>query len=664
MKKILLFLLTFLACTYSAQAQDYVYLVGTPTGWTEPIASNKGTYDSWKLEKSGDVYVGTFTIAAKAEFRFYSALNGWNNNSWGPDEGHQVGYQNDETKAKRYISTDGTQYVMNSGWQNQWGIAEAGTYTFTVDLTNAKLSVTAQGSTSTPTYTELWLRGSWNDNKGWSISEGGAAIKFATTDGITYTLSVDGATINGKEWKIADSGYKYQYGASSDISTGTHNLTENSQKKFINLDDACTYDLVYNYNTHVLTVTAQSTTPIYPEMKLACDAYGWSGSEGLFTNNGDGTWTLTLHNINDLAGKGFKILDGNRNLYGNGTTSGGVSFTVNEPCGLYSNNVNAVKFDSSLSGSVVLSLSKYAINDDGKGGKFYSVELTITADTPTYPELWVRGYMTKNNWDPTEGYKMTCTDGVYTLENVALSNTEFKIGTDETGEGVDWKYSFGAASDAEGALDVTADGQEWTIYDVVRGNNLHIGEVSGNVDITFTPNFTAKTGILIIKLHDTPVVGYKVYVVRPVGAEEIPNIYCYGDFSNGEWPGKAMDRAANDLVLTEGERPIYVYPVEKACKVIINTDPSKDEKGPWRYPANGKEGIDINEDTIIIFSGESTATWEAFDPDNVSGIEDVEISNEAPVEFYNLQGVRVDGELTPGLYIRRQGNNASKVLIR
>ena len=48
---------------------------------------------------------------------------------------------------------------------------------------------------------------------------------------------------------------------------------------------------------------------------------------------------------------------------------------------------------------------------------------------------------------------------------------------------------------------------------------------------------------------------------------------------------------------------------------------------------------------------------------NVSGIEDVVIDN-APAVYYNLQGVRVEGDLTPGLYIRRSGNTTTKVIVR
>ena len=48
----------------------------------------------------------------------------------------------------------------------------------------------------------------------------------------------------------------------------------------------------------------------------------------------------------------------------------------------------------------------------------------------------------------------------------------------------------------------------------------------------------------------------------------------------------------------------------------------------------------------------------------MTGIDDVE-ADTAAAEYYTLQGVRVDAEnLTPGLYIRRQGNTVTKVVIR
>ena len=45
-----------------------------------------------------------------------------------------------------------------------------------------------------------------------------------------------------------------------------------------------------------------------------------------------------------------------------------------------------------------------------------------------------------------------------------------------------------------------------------------------------------------------------------------------------------------------------------------------------------------------------------------SGVMNIELDLNAPVEYYNLQGVRVENPAN-GLYIRRQGNNVSKVVL-
>lgn len=57
------------------------------------------------------------------------------------------------------------------------------------------------------------------------------------------------------------------------------------------------------------------------------------------------------------------------------------------------------------------------------------------------------------------------------------------------------------------------------------------------------------------------------------------------------------------------------------------------------------------------------ANWSM--PTSESGIADVVADENAPVEWYSLQGVRVNGEnLAPGIYIKRQGSKAVKVLVK
>ena len=48
-----------------------------------------------------------------------------------------------------------------------------------------------------------------------------------------------------------------------------------------------------------------------------------------------------------------------------------------------------------------------------------------------------------------------------------------------------------------------------------------------------------------------------------------------------------------------------------------------------------------------------------------SGIAGIAADENAPVEYYNLNGMQVSaGNMTPGVYVRRQGNTAVKVLVK
>lgn len=52
-----------------------------------------------------------------------------------------------------------------------------------------------------------------------------------------------------------------------------------------------------------------------------------------------------------------------------------------------------------------------------------------------------------------------------------------------------------------------------------------------------------------------------------------------------------------------------------------------------------------------------------YDPNGTSGVAELEVADtEAPAEYFNLQGVRVAEPVAGGLYIRRQGAKAAKVV--
>ena len=85
--------------------------------------------------------------------------------------------------------------------------------------------------------------------------------------------------------------------------------------------------------------------------------------------------------------------------------------------------------------------------------------------------------------------------------------------------------------------------------------------------------------------------------------------------------------------------------------------------------ANGKYQVYVK--TIYTAESGLEPTFHALTTlgDTTTGVEDIldngEIDNDAPVYYYNMNGVLMDGNnLAPGLYIRRQGTTSEKVVIR
>lgn len=62
----------------------------------------------------------------------------------------------------------------------------------------------------------------------------------------------------------------------------------------------------------------------------------------------------------------------------------------------------------------------------------------------------------------------------------------------------------------------------------------------------------------------------------------------------------------------------------------------------------------------------TVAPEEWVDPNGDAGVEDVvaDADANAPVEYFNLNGVKVNGDLAPGLYITRQGSKVAKKVVK
>lgn len=101
--------------------------------------------------------------------------------------------------------------------------------------------------------------------------------------------------------------------------------------------------------------------------------------------------------------------------------------------------------------------------------------------------------------------------------------------------------------------------------------------------------------------------------------------------AKGETPGE------NDAwVLGNGNQPVLAY---ITVKVVAN-------ETYWIFQQSSQIGLNSY----------------TFTPEGGAGIAGIEADQNAPVEYFNLQGIRVNNPEN-GLYIRRQGNKVSKVIL-
>lgn len=146
---------------YAIKTPGFIYLVGSPEGWKGPDAANADHYKDWRLFENeaaigSQVYSAVFNMPAAPMFRFYTELNGWDNNS--------LGSQADDNPID-FELTDGvceTSLVAGKGSFN-FPDFEGGEMTVTVDLNTMTVRFEAGAVEVHPT-TYVYVVGS---NAGW-----------------------------------------------------------------------------------------------------------------------------------------------------------------------------------------------------------------------------------------------------------------------------------------------------------------------------------------------------------------------------------------------------------------------------------------------------------------------------------------------------------------
>lgn len=82
---------------FAVATPGFIYLVGnmTDNNWNEPSEGNAGVYANWRLWEPDNaigskIYSGVFTLPAAPMFRFYTALTGWDADSYGYQEADEA----------------------------------------------------------------------------------------------------------------------------------------------------------------------------------------------------------------------------------------------------------------------------------------------------------------------------------------------------------------------------------------------------------------------------------------------------------------------------------------------------------------------------------------------------------------------------------------------
>jgi len=160
-------------------------------------------------------------------------------------------------------------------------------------------------------------------------------------------------------------------------------------------------------------------------------------------------------------------------------------------------------------------------------------------------------------------------------------------------------------------------------------------EKTGNVTFTKT-------------LNSGPVGDFIVYYDNSYTNWGTVKIHYWGGESATSWPGVEM-------IPVVGAEKIYYFALPKNTTGVIFNN------------GNGDQTNNIENEKLInrhLYKGTGNRNWEDKGIYQTSGINGVEFdSDSAPVEIFNLQGVKVDNP-GPGIYIVVKGKKRNKIVIR
>ena len=109
--------------------------------------------------------------------------------------------------------------------------------------------------------------------------------------------------------------------------------------------------------------------------------------------------------------------------------------------------------------------------------------------------------------------------------------------------------------------------------------------------------------------------------------------------------------------------------IGKSNAEVVVEDPKMNTNSLYSHLRYYDENGTVRKNFQLLFSDDSgldnyKMTWDMYEGGS-SSLDDIVVDENAPVEYYNLQGMRVNRDnLAPGIYIRHQGGKSVKVYVK
>ena len=198
------------------------------------------------------------------------------------------------------------------------------------------------------------------------------------------------------------------------------------------------------------------------------------------------------------------------------------------------------------------------------------------------------------------------------------------------------------------------DGLTWTAgeKEVVNAITIQNGGSKGHIRIqTITVNYAT--------------------AFNPYSEEELTPAYVNADY----FDNVPLDKDGKGTIkVNNGElKGVVLYFKHEAAadesETLIRTAEHEGFTEGSHNEAEGTHEFDVPSRGTISYYGYHTASAtkgivREVKADLETGVEDVVADNESEVKYFNLNGVQVNGELVPGVYVRIKGDKAEKVLVK